>query len=605
MRKAILIMAVLALVAPLAACAAPGETPPVKDTVTAGTPQVVEKFITATPGPTAKPKRPNVVRATFGPGDVPTLDPAVAQDTSSITVVEECFVGLTRLDEVTSELHPGMATRWDVSADGKTYTFHLRKDVPWVKYDGAKKAVVKVQDCKGKDRMVTAYDFEYGIVRAVKPETVSPYAYVLNFAIEGAEEFYTGKSTDPATVGVKALDEWTLEVKFLEPAAYNANIIGLWTAMPAPKWVIEGDDCTEARGERWIEAGFYQTFGPFTLKEWIHDSTLTIVRNPFWPGDEWTPQPKVDEVTFSMLDENPAMAEFEAGNLDATGAPSTDIDRIKADPKLSKLLVIAPILCTYFYGFNTKAPVVNDARVRRALSMAIDRKALVENVLKGGQEPAQWLARPGLAAAPTMNTHPDLGAKFNPAEAKKLLDEYLKEKNTTADKLDIVLMYNTMTTHQQIAEFVQQQWKNNLGINVKLTSQEWKVFLQTTKGKDTPQIYRMGWCLDYPDANNFTREAVASGGSNNPVDENGNPQGGLMWKNDKFEKLVVSAAREQDPKKRVELYAQAEQILCYEDAAIIPLYWYTRVTVTQPWIKRTFAVGGHERYEHWEVLQDK
>jgi oligopeptide transport system substrate-binding protein len=602
MRKTMLVLAIIALLAPVVAgCAAPAPA----TQAPGATPQVVEKVVTPTPAPTAKPKRPNVVRANFGVGDVPTLDPGLAEDTSSITVIEECFVGLTRLDEVTSELHPGMATKWDVSADGKTYTFHLRTDVPWVKWDGAKKQVVKVQDCKGKDRMVTAYDFEYGILRALKPETASPYAYVLDMAVQGAQDFTDGKTKDPATVGVKALDASTLEVKFVEPAAYNTNIIGLWTAMAVPKWLIEGDDCTEARGDRWIEPGFFQTFGPFTLKEWIHDSTMTIVKNPFWPGDQWTPQPKVDEVTFSMIDQAPAMAEFEAGNLDAAAVPSTDIDRVKADPKLSKLLVIAPNLCTYFYGFNTQAPVVNDVRVRRALSMAIDRQALVDNVLKGGQEPAQWLARPGLAAAPTMKDHPDLGVKFNPTEAKKLLDDYLKEKNTTADKLDITLMYNTDSGHQQIAEFMQQQWKTNLGINVKLTNQEWKTFLKTTKGKDTPQIYRMGWCLDYPDANNFTREVVASGGSNNPVDKDGKPAGGLMWKDDKFEKLVIDAAREQDPKKRVELYAQAEQILCYDDAVIIPLYWYTRVTVTQPWIKRTFSVGGHERYEHWEVLQDQ
>jgi len=597
-----LVLAIVALLVPVVAgCAAPAPTAQAP----AGTPQVVEKLVTPTPAPTAKPKRPNVIRANFGVGDVPTLDPGVAEDTSSITVIEECFVGLTRLDEVTNELHPGMATKWDVSADGKTYTFHLRTDVPWVKYDGAKKQVVKVQDCKGKDRMVTAYDFEYGILRALKKETASPYAYVLDFAIAGAQDYTDGKNTDPKSVGVKALDEKTLEVKFLEPAAYNTNIIGLWTAMAVPKWLIEGDDCTEARGERWIEPGFFQSFGPFTLKEWIHDSTMTIVKNPFWPGDQWTPQPKVDEVSFSMIDQAPAMAEFEAGNLDATAVPNTDIDRVKSDPKLSKLYVVAPNLCTYFYGFNTKAKFVDDARVRRALSMAIDRQALVDNVLKGGQEPAQWLARPGLAAAPTMKDHPDLGVKFNVAEAKKQLDDYLKEKGLTVDKLDITLMYNTDSGHQKIAEFIQQQWKKNLGIDAKLTNQEWKTFLQTTKGPNTPQVYRMGWCLDYPDANNFTREVVASGGSNNPVDTNGNPTGGLMWKNDKFEKLVVDAAREQDPKKRVELYAQAEQILCYDDAVIIPLYWYTRNTVTQPWIKRTFSVGGHERYEHWEVLQDQ
>ncbi|HPL30171.1 MAG TPA: peptide ABC transporter substrate-binding protein [Anaerolineae bacterium] len=600
MRKAMLVLALIALLVPaVAGCA----TPAPATQAPSGSPQTVEKIVTATPGPAPKAVRPNVVRANFGVGDVPTLDPAVSEDTSSITVIEECYVGLTRLDEVTNELHPGMATKWDMSQDGLTYTFHLRNDVPWVRWDGNQ--VVKVQDCEGKDRMVNAYDFEYGILRALKPETASPYAFVLDFVIEGAQAFTTGDADDPATVGVKALDDWTLEVKFIEAAAYNANIIGLWTAMPTPKWLIEGDDCTEARGERWIEPGFYQSYGPFTLKEWIHDSTMTIIKNPFWPGDEWTPQPKVDEVTFSMMDENPAMAEFEAGNLDAAGVPLADIDRVKADPVLSKLLVIAPSFCTYFYGFNTTAPVVNDVRVRRALSMAVDRKALVENVLKGGQEPAQWLSRPGLVAAPTMADHPDTGVKTDIAAAKKLLDEYLQEKGTTADKLEITCMFNTSSGHQRIAEFMQQQWKENLGLNVKLTNQEWKVFLETTKGKDTPPIYRMGWCHDYPDANNFLRDVVAVGGSQNPVDANGKPEGGLMWKNPKFEQLVVDAAREQELAKRIEIYAQAEQILCWEDAVIIPLYWYSRVTVTQPWVKRTFSVGGHERFEHWEVLQDQ
>lgn len=559
--------------------------------------------VTATPPPPEKPKRPNVVRANFGPGDVPTIDPNLATDTSSVTVVEEAFVGLTRLDEVTSELHPGMATKWDISPDGKVYTFHLRKDVPWVKWDGVKKQVVKVQNCEGKDRMVTAYDFEYGILRALNPETASDYAYVLVFAIEGSDDYNAGVITDTSKVGVKALDEWTLQVTFKEAVAYNANIIGLWTAMPTPKWVIEGDDCTEARGDRWTEPGFFQSYGPYTLKEWIHDSTLTIVKNPFWPGDQWTPQPKVEEVTFSMLDETAAMAEFEAGNLDTTGVPSADIDRVKSDPKLSKLLVTAPNMCTYYYGFNTKAPFVDDVRVRRALSMAIDRKGLVENVLKGGQEPAQWFSRPGLAAAPTIKSHPDLGVKFNPTEAKKLLDEYMKEKGLTPDKLEITLMFNTSAGHQKIAEAIQQMWKTNLGIDVKLVNQEWKVYLKTLQGKDTPQVWRLGWCMDYPDANNFIREVFGLNGSGNPA-EGGEPVGGVNWKNDKFEEIIKQAATEMDPAKRVELYAQAEQILCYEDAAIAPIYWYTRVTLTQPWIKRTFSVGGHERYEHWEVLQD-
>ncbi len=305
-----------------------------------------------------------------------------------------------------------------------------------------------------------------------------------------------------------------------------------------------------------------------------------------------------------MLDDVPAMAEFEAGNLDVSDVSLADIDRVKSDLKLSKLLHIAPSLCTYYYGFNTQAAIVNDARVRRALSMAVDRESLIKNVTKGEQEPAQWFSRPGLSAAPTLETQPNLGVKHDPEQAQKLLDEYLKEKNITADKLDVTLMFNTSSGHQKIAEAIQQMWRDTLGVNVKLANQEWKIFLKTIRSKDTPQIWRSGWCLDYPDANNFAREVMAVGGSSNPAEKNV-PYGGVNWKNEKFEELVKQAAVEMDPARRVELYAQAEQILVYQDAVIIPLYWYTSVSLTQPWIKRTFSVGGYQRYEKWEVLQDK
>ena len=255
--------------------------------------------------------------------------------------------------------------------------------------------------------MVNAQDFEYGTLRTLKPETASPYAYVLSFVLDGAEDFNTGMITDTAKVGVKAIDDATLQFTFKEPAAYNATIAGMWTGYAQPKWLIEGDDCTEARGERWIETGFLQSYGPFTVKEWVHDSNITLAKNPFWPGTEYIPVPKIDEVQFAMLDAPAQMSEYEAGNLDVTnGVPLADMDRIKADPTLSKELSINPQQCTYYYGFNTKAPIVDDVRVRRALSMAIDRQGLIDNVTKGGQEPAQWFARPGLAGAPTMRVIP-------------------------------------------------------------------------------------------------------------------------------------------------------------------------------------------------------
>jgi oligopeptide transport system substrate-binding protein len=233
--------------------------------------------------------------------------------------------------------------------------------------------------------------------------------------------------------------------------------------------------------------------------------------------------------------------------------------------------------------------------------MAVDRQSLIDNVLKGGQEPAQWFSRPGLAGAPTMDDHPDLGVKTDAAAAKAVLQEYLDETGQTADQLDLTLVFNTSSGHQKIAEAIQQMWADALGVNVKLVNQEWAVFLETIKGAATPQIWRLGWCLDYPDANNFVREVFAAGGSSNPTDATGKASGGVFWKNDDYEDLVRQAAVETDPAKRLDLYAQIEQILVWDDAVMIPIYWYTRVTVTKPYVVRTFSVGGHELYYKWDV----
>jgi oligopeptide transport system substrate-binding protein len=310
----------------------------------------------------------------------------------------------------------------------------------------------------------------------------------------------------------------------------------------------------------------------------------------------------LDEVQFVMLDETAAFAEYEAGNLDAVAVPSADLDRVKADPVLSKELVIAPNLCTYYYGYNTKAKFTDDVRVRQALSMALDRQGLIDNVLKGGQEPAQWFGRPGLVAAPTMADHPDLGIKYDPVAGKALLDAYMAEKGITAADVDITLMFNTSSGHQRIAEAIQQMWKDNLGLDVKLTNQEWQVFLDTTKDPvNTPQIYRMGWCVDYPDENNFIREVFIKGGSQNPKEG-----GGINWgpgdpNYDGWAALLLAAAKERDPLKRIDTYAQAEEILVKTEAAIIPIYWYTRNTVTKPYVIRTFSVSGHEDFVDWDL----
>lgn len=606
MRKLFAVLSLLIVASMLlSACGTAPATPQtiVQTVVVAGTPQVVE--VTSTPAAAAAaPAGPKVLRYAFGPGDVPTIDPALSTDTTSVQVVEETTVGLTRADEVTNLSGPGLATKWDVvdNKDGtQTITFHLRNDVPWVKYDNKTDKVVKVQSCPDKDgkttdRMVTADDFAYGILRTIAPATASDYAYVLDFALKGANDYTSGKAKDASGVGIKVVDPQTLEVTFAQSAAYNVQIAGMWVAHAQPKWLIEGDDCTDKRGDKWTETGFFQGYGPFTLKEWVHDSTLTIIKNPFWPASDNIPAPKIDEVTFSMLDADPAFADYEAGNLDVASSPLSQIDRIKSDPTLSKEYNVAPYFCTYYYGFNTKAKFVDDVRVRLALSESIDRKSLVENVTKGGQEPAQWFARPGLAGAPTMKDHPDLGVKFDVADAKKQLQSYLDEKKLTVDQLDLTLAFNTSSGHQKIAEAIQQMWKTNLGVTVKLQNQEWKVYLKTIKDPvNTPQIWRLGWCMDYPDANNFDKEDVGFGGSANPG------KGGLNWNDPKYEDLVAQAAKEADPVKRVDLYAQAETLLVKTDAALIPIYWYTTGSMTKPYVTRTYPSGSADHFEKWDI----
>ena len=551
----------------------------------------------------AAPVAPKVLVHNLGVGDIPTIDPALATDSSSIQVVQEINVGLSRQDEVTSAIEPGMATEWTMSEDGKTYTFKLRNDVPWVKYDTETGKVVKVQDCDGKDRMVKAQDFVYGVLRTLNPVTASDYAYVLGFALEGANAYNIGEGP-VEDVKIKAVDDYTLEMTFVEPAVYNLNIAGMWVAHPQPAWLIDGDACTEAAGERWTET--MQSFGPYAVKEWVHDDHLTMVKNPFWPGADNIPVAKIDEVKLTMLEEGAAMAEYEAGNQSYVNVPLADMDRVKTDPVLSKELYIGPSLCTYYYGFNTMAPFTDDVRVRRALSMAIDRQALIDNVTKGEQQPAQWFSRPGLDGAPTMEKYPDLGVKSDPVAAKASLQEYMTEKGITEADVDITLMFNTNEGHQKIAEAIQQMWKDNLGIDVKVVNQEWAVYLDTIRGAETPQIYRLGWCQDYPDANNFIREVFTLGGSANPGDPEDptKPLGGVAWYNADFEALVRAAAVEQDRDKRMQMYADAEEMLVWTDAVMAPIYWYTTVTVTKPNVTRTNAVINEQRYEKWDMTTE-
>ncbi|MEP6987378.1 MAG: ABC transporter substrate-binding protein, partial [Chloroflexota bacterium] len=242
--------------------------------------------------------------------DLETIDPGLAQTVSSVEAINELFVGLTSTNPKDNSLIPGIASSYDVSSDSLTFTFHLADNIPWVRYNKDTDAVEEVKDDKGAVRMVTAQDVVYGIVRGLDPKTASPYAYVYPDFIAGAGDFEAGKAT-AADVKVKAVDAKTVEITAPAAIGFAPFIYGLWTLRPVPQWAIE------ASGDKWTEAENINTYGPFALKEWAHDTGLTLIKNPFWPATADIPAPKVDEVVLRFLDPQQQYAEYQAGNMDA------------------------------------------------------------------------------------------------------------------------------------------------------------------------------------------------------------------------------------------------------------------------------------------------
>jgi oligopeptide transport system substrate-binding protein len=567
-----------------------GETVTVVETVVVE----VEKEVVSEVDPDALPPEETLFYggSNAGVGDIPTLDPTLLQDSVGIQFAGEMFIGPTSLDEETSETNPGIATEWSMSDDGMVYTFTLRDDISWVRYNNATGEVEQVLDEEGNPRIVNANDFVYGVKRTLNPETPSTYAYV-NWIVKNAQEVNGGAEDADQNplygnldeIGVRAVDDFTLEFTLKEPAAFFPGIASMWMNWAQPQWLIE------EKGDRWIEAGVIQTYGPYTLKAWEHDVSVTLIANPFWPGTDAIPQPSIKYVHSNFLDESAQFANYESNLNDVSVVPLPEIDRVKADSALGQELATPRITCTYYYGFNVTKPPFDDVNVRKAFSWAVDRTLLVEQVTKGGQVPARWFATPGLAGAP----NPDDGDDFGPpvtADVEKA-KEFLaaSTKYPTAEDLgEITLMTNQVEGHVKIGEAIQQMWQEALGVKVNLVTQEWKVFLET-RHDDPPQIARNAWCQDYPDADNFLRGVFRSDSSQNDT----------RWGSPEFDKLVDEAARETDPAKRKELYTQAEKILVEDEAVMIPLYWYTRVEVTKPYINRTRGVGGQEAFEKWTM----
>jgi len=463
----------------------------------------------------------------------PSLDWSLATDHVSFNVISNLMVGLTEFDK---DLKPApvIAKSWDFQDGGKKIVFHLRDDVQWS--DGKK---------------VRAQDFEYSWKRLLNPKTASQYAYIL-FDVANAQEYNEGKVKEASSVGVQAPDDQTLIVTLRHPASYFLAITTFEVTYPQRQDIIEKFDT------RWTEPGNIVTNGPFRLQTWRHENQIELSANPtFFRG-----KPSLENVTMYMVNEKTtAVTMFEQGNLDFIDDHSIPpLDK----PRLSKMsgYKLVPQLRGEYYSFAVDRKPFDNPQVRKAFAMAIDRDVLPK-ILQGGQTPATSWVPPGMLAH-----NPEIGLKFNPDEARRLLKEagYPDGKGLPP----IVLGYNTDEEKKLVAEAIQSMWQKHLGVVVQIENQEWKVFLKKLQNDPFP-VFRSGWGADYPDPDNFMKLFTSNSGNNHG-----------RWKNPRYDQLLELAARELDPKKRTQIYDEAQKILSETDAAIVPLYWKAEATILNP-----------------------
>ena len=545
--------------------------------------------------------REAVFKTSFNSGDIPSIDQSLVSDFIGIQLADEMTVGLFRQDEITGAIEPGMATDWELSEDRLLIRMNLLKDVPWVRYDAESGAVEEVKNCDGGVRTVTAHDFVYGIERTLRPDTASPYAFLVNQVVSGAAAYHSGETTDFTTVGVKAVDDSTLEIRFTESGEFNLSILSMWMMHAMPSWIIDGDTCTEGLGERWTEAETYQGYGPFTLKEWVHDSNLTLIRNPFWPGTASVPAPKLNEVRYALIGDVMALSEYESGNMDYAVIPAGDYDRITTDPLYADHLVFQPTsIGTEWLAYNSLLAPTDDVRVRLALSYAVDKDAIVQAVRAGVSAP--YFVNPGVSGAPKLEDYPNLGIMYDPEKAKALLAEYCEEKGITPAEIEIVYAYSTSDQNKLRAEAVQSMWEKTLGIRVSLQNSEWAVF-KVERKEGLANVYRSSWVQDYMDANNFTADVFLcpGGGYQEVLDWPSLGCADLSNPNYiRYADTIRTAGKESDPEKRAELYAAAEEILLIDEAILNPLSWNYAYVLMNPAITAPESATGYQRWEKWE-----
>ncbi len=472
------------------------------------------------------------------------LDPHIISSHQDFNIVMSLFEGLVQYDPKTAEPVAAGAERWETSSDGLTWTFYLRKAAKWS--DGTP---------------VTANDYVYAFRRILSPALGAEYANML-YVLKNGEALYTQKISDPAQLGAKATDDHTLVLTLARPTPYLLSMLCHSAWYPVPKATIEKHGKADQRGNPWTRQGNLVGNGYFTLAEWKANQHIRVARSEtYWDKENV----KLKAAVFYPIESADAEERtFRSGQLHVTSTlPISKISVYEKDG--SGLYQPHPMLASYFFRFNVNIPPLNDARVRRALSMAIDRDAIVRDVTKGGQIAAGNLCPPdvaGFTAKARITT--------DVATAKKLLAEAGFPDGKGFPKIE--LLFNTNEGHRQIAEAIQQMWKRNLGVDIGLYNQEAKVWNDSMRTLNY-QIARFAWVGDYLDPSTFL-DLMGS--------DNGNNQTG--WKNAEYDKLLAAANATGDKAKRYEYYQRCEEILVQE-APIAPLYFYARNNLRRPEVK--------------------
>lgn len=430
---------------------------------------------------------------------------------------------------------PGVAESWESNEDFTVWTFALR-ETQWTNGDPVK-----------------ASDFVYSWQRILSPALGAEYAEML-YVIRGADDFHQGRTEDFAQVGVKAIDDRTLEVTLEGPTPHFLSMLMHTSFLPVNPRVVDEHGGMTDRQSGWSTLENYVGNGPFQLKEWVTNQIIEVERNPtYW--DAATVQ--LNGIRFFPIDNvGTEEAMFRDGRLHLTNTVSPD--KIPSfQEEMPDQLRIEPYLGSYFYRINTTRPPFDDVRVRRALALSIDKQLLVERVTQGGQAPATGFVPSGIAGYAPSDT-----VQFNAQEAQRLLAEAGYPGGRGFPAAEILI--NTSESHRKIAQAMQAMWKETLGIDVGIYNQEWKVYLDSQSQLDY-DISRAGWIGDYVHPTSFL-DIFTSGNGNNDTG----------WSNAQYDGLIGRARVAASEAERMQLLQQAETLLL-DEMPIVPIYWYTRV----------------------------